>query len=347
MNIRLIRLILFAVIFCMPFLLPAQGRNIKGNGSSQLVNIINREAEQKVDVMIDGKLFTSYCYHDSLVKQVLYPVLTSSGTAVTRGWPISPRPGERRDHPHHIGMWLNYGNVNTYDFWNNSHAVPESKKKVHNGYIKHMKIRKISSGKNEGVLKTEESWLSPFGNKLLNERTEYHFIADGSVRIIDRITTLTADTSVVVFNDTEEGMFAIRVARQLELPSKEEKDNPVEGGPAGNYRSSEGVAGSDVWSTRAKWMDLFGHIGSEKISLVICDHPENITYPTYWHARGYGLFSANPLGVKDFTDGKQSLNYSMTKGGSLTFRYRIIISSGNYLTDAEINNYVAGFEKKY
>ncbi len=347
MNMKLANLILFAAVFCLPSLLPAQGRNSEENSSSRQVNIINRKSEQKVDVMINGRLFTSYCYHDSLVKQVLYPVLTSSGTAVTRGWPISPGPGERRDHPHHIGMWLNYGDVNTYDFWNNSHAVPEKLRKVHNGTIKHMKIKKISSGKKEGVLITGESWLSPFGNKLLSEKTEYHFIADGSTRIIDRITTLTADSSVVVFNDTEEGMFAVRVARQLELPSKKEKDNPVEGDPTGDYRSSEGITGSDVWSTRAKWMNLFGHIGSEKISLVICDHPKNLSYPTYWHARGYGLFSANPLGVKDFTEGRQSLNYSMTQGRSLKFRYRVIISSGNYLTDAEINDYVSDFEKKY
>ncbi|HRQ49722.1 MAG TPA: PmoA family protein [Agriterribacter sp.] len=331
----------------MPALLAAQSGNSKENGSSQQVTLIDRTSEQKVDVMIDGKLFTSYCYHDSLVKQVLYPVLTSSGTAVTRGWPVNPRPGERRDHPHHIGMWLNYGDVNSYDFWNNSHAVPEDRRKVHNGSIKHVKVKKISSGKKEGVLRTEASWLSPFGNKLLSEKTEYHFIADGSTRIIDRVTTLTADTGLVVFNDTEEGMFAIRVARQLELPSEKERANPVEGGPAGDYRSSEGVTGSAVWSTRAKWMNLFGEIGSEKISLVICDHPKNLTYPTYWHARGYGLFSANPLGVKDFTGGKQSLNYPMTKGKSITFRYRVMISSGNHLTDARINDYVAGFEKKY
>jgi hypothetical protein len=50
-------------------------------------------------------------------------------------------------------------------------------------------------------------------------------------------------------------------------------------------------------------MKLNGSVGDEKISVVICDHPENPNYPTYWHARGYGLFSANPLGVKDFTKG--------------------------------------------
>ncbi len=70
-----------------------------------------------------------------------------------------------------------------------------------------------------------------------------------------------------------------------------------------------------------------------KISLVVCDHPKNQSYPTYWHARGYGLFSANPLGGYDFTGGRERVNFRIPAGGSATFRYRVIISSGEYLTD--------------
>jgi hypothetical protein len=94
-------------------------------------------------------------------------------------------------------------------------------------------------------------------------------------------------------------------------------------------------------------MDLYGNIGDERISLVICDHPKNQSYPTYWHARGYGLFSANPLGAKDFTQGKEELNFSIPAGKSSTFRYRVIINSGSHLTDAEINSYADDFAKKY
>ncbi|MDP4285712.1 MAG: PmoA family protein [Bacteroidota bacterium] len=324
----------------------------------QKVELINHEAEQKVDVMIGGKLFTSYCYSDSLMKQILYPILTSSGTPVTRGWPIVARPGERTDHPHHRGLWLNYGNVNGYDFWGNSYEISQEVRKNHDGEIKHIKIEKLSPGTGEGTLVTDEGWITPLGNKIIDEKTEYHFIADGSTRIIDRITSLTAD-SAILFKDTKEGMFGIRVARELELPAKESitltdaqgnattvKALPNEG-VTGNYRSSEGITGDSVWSTRAKWMDLYGNAGNEKISLVICDHPKNISYPTYWHARGYGLFAANPFGAKDFTRGKDSLNYSMAAGQNITFRYRVIISSGAHLTNDEINAYADDFAKKY
>src|SRR5450759_3758316 len=218
---------------------------------------------------------------------------------------------------------------------------------------------KLSGGNGEGSMITDESWIDPSGKELLSERTEYHFIAKGSTRIIDRITTLTATGNTVTFKDTKEGMFGIRVARQLELPSKEDiiltdaQGNPTtvkalsNEGVTGNYISSEGVTGEAVWSTRARWMDLYGSIGNEKISLVICDHPKNLSYPTYWHARGYGLFAANPFGVKDFTNGEEELNYSIPSGKSLTLRYRIIISSGSHLTDPEINAFADDFAKKY
>jgi hypothetical protein len=331
----------------------------EGNSPPQpQVELTNHEDSQKVDVLIDGKLFTSYCYSDTLMKQILYPIFTIKGNPVTRGWPIKPRAGEQTDHPHQRGMWLNYGDVNGYDFWGNSYAIAPEVKKVHEGRIKHLKIEKISSGAGEGTLVTHESWISPFGHELLSEKTTYHFIAKDSVRIIDRITTLTATDSAVTFKDTKEGMFAIRYNRYLKLPAgKEETFTDALGNrttvaasskeATGNYRSSEGVTGLKVWGTRAMWMDLFGNINGEKISLAICDHPGNFDYPTYWHARGYGLFAANPFGAHDFTDGKRTVNYTLPKGQSLTFRYRVIISSGMHLTGEEINEYANAFAKMY
>ena len=326
----------------------------KGKGLN--VAFVNKEADKQIDVMIDGKLFTSYCWYDNVFKPVLYPVFTSAGTEITRGFPLKPRAGERNDHLHQIGIWLNYGNVDGFDFWGNGST---GKRSPNGGEVKHLKVEKMSGGTGEGSLITNESWIDPAGKELLSERTEYHFIANGSIRIIDRITTLKATGNTVTFKDTKEGMFGIRVARQLELPSKDNaalidaqgKPSSVKAssneGVTGNYRSSEGVTGEAVWSTRAKWMDLFGTIGKEKISIVVCDHPKNQSYPTYWHARGYGLFSANPLGGNDFTQGKEVVNFNIPAGKSTTFRYRVIVFSGPDLTDSEINAYSADFAKKY
>lgn len=319
------------------------------------IEFVEHETEKKVDVMVDGKLFTAYRWPDDVYKPILYPVISAGGSPVTRGFPLEPREGERNDHRHQVGNWLNYGNVNGFDFWGNGHAGERS---PDGGEIKHARVEKLNPGNGEASMSTSASWVDPTGKELLSEKTVYHFIADSTVRIVDRITTLTARTEPVNFKDTKEGMFGIRVARQLELPSEEEitltdaGGNPTtvkkmsNEGVTGNYRSSEGVTGDEVWSTRARWMNLSGTIGNENISLVICDHPKNISYPTYWHARGYGLFSANPLGAKDFTGGKEELNFSIPAGESATFRYRIVVASA-HLTPDQVDAYADEFAKKY
>ena len=314
-------------------------------------------ADKRIDVLVDGTLFTAYRWPADVYKPILYPLMSAAGHAITRGFPLEPREGERNDHRHQVGNWLNYGHVNGYDFWGNGH---EGKREPNGGEIKHLRVEKLSPGSGEALMIVHARWVDPSGKALLAEKTEYHFIARDSIRIIDRIETLTASAATPVnFKDTKEGMFGIRVARQLELPSEEAivlidaQGNPATAekisndGVTGNYRSSEGITGNEVWGTRAKWMDLYGTIENENISLVICDHPENEGYPTYWHARGYGLFAANPFGAKDFTKGKEELNYTLPPGQSLIFRYRILMSSGKHLTDEEINAYASDFAKKY
>jgi hypothetical protein len=93
-------------------------------GQGVRVDVVPHENQRRVDVLVDGKPFTAYIYPTTVKKPVLYPLRSASGTAVTRGWPLEPRPGERVDHPHHVGLWLTYSDVNGLDFWNNSDAIP-------------------------------------------------------------------------------------------------------------------------------------------------------------------------------------------------------------------------------
>ena len=350
-----LRILSLPVFLFITFFIVSCG-NSKRNQTVLNVEFVNHDAGKKIDILIGGKLFTSFCWPENVYKPILYPVYTSSGTEITRGFPLNPREGEQTDHLHQVGIWLNYGNVNGLDFWGNGYRGFKEPK---GGEIKHLRIESLSDKSGTGSFVSVESWLKPDGKELLSERTIYSFSAKGNLRIVDRITTLTASDTTVMFKDTKEGMFGIRVARQLEMPSSQgvilidnlgkpsaEKDT-LNSGVSGNYVSSEGLKGDAVWGTRAKWMDLYGNIKGEKISVVICDHHENPGYPTYWHARGYGLFAANPFGWKDFTKGKESFNFNIPAGKSSTFRYRIIISSGVHLTDNEINAYYDEFNKEY
>ena len=295
---------------------------------------------KKVDVMIDGKLFTSYIYPESIKKPVLWPVVTAGGNDVTRQFPLKNKAGERADHPHQVGIWFNYGDVNGLDFWNNSEAIAADKADTY-GTIFHETIGKTASGKGKGFLVASASWKDHNGNVLLNEVSEYVFSVKGKTRIIDRNTVLKAINGKVRIYDNKEGMFAIRVARELELPSKgkvtltdshgnvTEVDGTNDASVTGSFLSSEGITDDDVWGTRARWMKLSGTLNGEKVALVIFDHPSNPGYPTYWHARGYGLFAANTLGHKVFSNGKEEMNFSIDNGQSASFRYRVAVFSGD------------------
>ena len=306
------------------------------------IDIVLNETEKKVDVNIDGKLFTSFLYTDELnmlKKPVLYPLISANGAIVTRGYPLNPRPKERTDHPHHIGAWLNYGDVNGLDFWNNSDAIaPEKASEM--GTIRVKSIDQIKSGMDSGELSVTCEWLNSEGSAILEESTNFVFKASEGKRVIDRVTTLKALKDPVFFNDNKEGMIGIRMARQLEHPSDkpvtlsdahgQKTDVPVldNTGVTGQYLSSEGVTGVDVWGKRANWVALSGTIETKDVTVVIMDKPGNVGYPTYWHARGYGLFAANPLGQKVFSEGKEELNFSLKAEESVTFTYRILILDG-------------------
>jgi hypothetical protein len=271
---------------------------------------------------------------------------------VTRGWPFVPRPGERVDHPHHVGVWFNHGDVNGHDFWNNSTDVDHEKGTY--GTITHTGIKSVTSGK-KGSLVVTADWLDKDGEIMLKEETTYTFQGSENQRMIDRKTTLTAITDVT-FTDNKEGMFAIRLARELEHPSEgastfldangvatkvERMDNS---NITGSYRNDSGAEGLDTWGKRSKWMNLRGEVNGEQISLAMFDHPENPNYPSHWHARGYGLYSVNNIGSTVFSDGKEAKSdVELSKGESLTFNYRMVITSGE-VSDAEMDR-LADFGK--
>jgi hypothetical protein len=102
------------------------------------------------------------------------------------------------------------------------------------------------------------------------------------------------------------------------------------------YRSSTGQTGEAVWGTLSQWVTLDGVIDRAPVSLAILDHPTNPGHPAYWHARGYGLFAANPLGQKQFSKGTAQLNLNLPAGQSVNFRYKVLIQSGSHLTNSQM-----------
>ncbi len=325
---------------------PAKGVQVKAD-----------EAQRRVDVTIDGKPFTSYIWPESLAKPVLYPLIDGDGVTLTRHWP--PQAGERSDHPHHVGLWFNYSNVNGFDFWNNSEAIkPQNKPKM--GSIVFKKIVAAKSGKKSGELVTESTWVTGAGQPVIDETTRFVFSTIGNARVIDRIATLHA-LDRVVFHDDKDGFLGMRVASWLESPTAaggvfvdahgvETKVTGASPGATGVYLTSEGKSGDDAWGTRGRWCTLTGHnadhTAAHTATIAVFDHPKNPNYPTWWHARGYGLFAANPLGRTGFEPKQPALNYTLEKGQTAVFRYRIVFYTATE-TPEQLNKEADAFAAEY
>jgi len=274
------KLILFAILIALFFTNCSTGNKVEFI-----------EKENQIDVVIDGRLITSYLHGPDLLKPCLYPVNSPSGEILTRSYPFKEVEGESKDHPHHTGMYFTYasnGEVNGDSFWN-IHPVPPQ--------IKHIKVLETESGKNEGEITTLSHWINRNNKPILEEKREMEFEILKDKYIIDFTIELKATDEAVTFEDTKEGMFAIRVVNWLN-----EKGT-------GEYLNAEGdKKEKGVWGKRSSWVRLEGNKDGKTIGIAIYHHPESVNYPTYWHARGYGCFAANPIGQYDFQKGRGEEN---------------------------------------
>src|SRR5260221_13660672 len=203
------------------------------------------------------------------------------------------------------------------------------------GKIRHRPITLARGVADQAESEVDDDWISGKQQLILKEHTRFVFRGGANFRSIDRVTALQALDEKVVFHDDKEGVLGMRVARALEAPSDKPEGFTDSNGPAtavpkldntgvnGVYLTSEGKKGDAAWGTRGRWCNLSGQVGDEAVTITILDHPANPRFPTYWHARGYRLFAANPLGQKDFTNGIHELNFILASNQSVTFRHRI------------------------
>jgi len=134
------------------------------------VTLSHPGSQPRIDVLVDGKPFTSYIWPGTLKKPTLYPIYTGDGVVVTRGFP--PAPGERVDHPHHVGLWFNYGDVNGYDFWNHSSAIVDPARLEKMGRIVHTDVTRMDDGRGHAELGVRTRWVTAQnGTPLVDEET--------------------------------------------------------------------------------------------------------------------------------------------------------------------------------
>jgi methane monooxygenase PmoA-like len=287
------------------------------------------QGPEQIAVEIDGKAFTVfYIGGKDLNRPYLHPLRSASGKIVNRSFPAGQLPGETTDHPHHAGLFYGHGDVNGYNYWaiENVPTAP-SKASATMGRIVLKKVVSVKSGTASGSVDAVLTWRTPNGKPLLTETRKMTFHAHPELRIIDFDFDFAA-IDKVVFRDTKEGTFAMRIATALEeQPPKEKASAPPRSGKLMNAQGDE--AEPNVWGKRSEWVDYSGQLDGENVGVVMMDHPRNPRHPTYWHSRGYGLHSINPFGVSDFLNDKtQNGSLTIEPGQHVRFRYRVIIHPG-------------------
>jgi len=271
------------------------------------------------DITIDGKPFAGY-RKDFNGTPILWPVFGPNDMPMTRAYPMKTDvPGETSDHPHHRSIWFTHDDVNGNQFWGGG------------SIIEHQEFLKAECDGKTATLVTKNHWLDkPTKAVILSDIRTMTFGMLEEHRCIDFDVVLTAEQDKVTVGDTKEGTFGIRIPTSMDVDSK--KTNPELGGTIVN---AQGDKDDKAWGKRSDWVDYSGPVASPVVKgqvagIAIFNHPSSFRYPTWWHVRTYGLFAANPFGIKDFepelkTDGTVVLK----KGESLRFSYRMIFHSGD------------------
>lgn len=281
-----------------------------------------------VAVVINGQPFTTFYFGPDSPKPYLHPLTSADGKRITRVFPMENVPGETHDHPHHRGLWFTHGDVNGLDFWMNEKVSQNAKM----GVITNGKVLKAAGGKQRGVIESSCDWQSPAGKTILTEKRLMTFYAEKEQRVVDFDVTFTA-VEQVKFGDTKEGFFAVRL-----------RDELSESKGSGTLVNAEGQQKmTQVWGARSPWVDYSGTLEGAPIGIAILDHPGNPKHPTFWHARDYGLFAANPFGEHDFLrDKAKDGSVTLDAGKELRFRFRVIIHAGDAKSahlDKQYNEY--------
>lgn len=270
-------------------------------------------------IKIDGELFTKYVLGEAN-KPYLWPVIGPAGKSMTRAYPMKDVAGEKQDHPHHRSLWFGYQGMGGFDTWHEplSHeALKESKPDAYRervaklGSTVHREFLEVSAGDGKAVIATANDYLDSGGNKIMEDERRFTFSTGGGMRVIDVDITLIA-TKKVTLDEAKDAGFSLRVAHSMS----------VDAGEGGRIVNSEGDIDKDAWSKAARWCDFNGPVDGEKMGIAILNHPSSFRHPTTWHARTYGLFTANPF----MMEGGEVV---MEPGDRITLRHRVLLHKGD------------------
>jgi hypothetical protein len=273
------------------------------------------EVPDGLEFTVGGRLFTRYNFGASQTRPYFHPTIGPGGVRVTRSFPMEPGyegADESTDHPHHTGIYVAHGEVNDVNHWGGRTA----------GKQLHQEFGAVWRGPVYAGAQEHLEWVGPDGTPTLAERRSFVvYNLPGEERLLDVTTSLIARYGPVHFGDTKEaGLISVRVASSME-------------GKRGQGLIENAFGGKrepETWGKPAPWCHYSGPVGDTIQGIGIFDHPHNPRYPTNWHVRDYGLFSANAFGYHDyFPNTQRDGSLYVQAAHHVTFRYRLHFHRGD------------------
>jgi hypothetical protein len=264
----------------------------------------------RTGIRVNGRPFSTLHFGKEAHKPFLHPLLTASGKAVTRGFPVDPLPGDATDHPHQRGLWIGAEHLSGMDFWENDPGY----NRPNMGTIEFKDLSGVADGKDRGTLSLLAHWISQGGKPVIIERRKMTFYSEpANCRMFDIDLELEA-VEKVTFEDHHDAVLGLRLA----LPFDDHYGGRLVNAEGGV--NEEGVRGR-----RSPWLDWTADLNGEKVGVAVFDHPSNLNYPTRWHVRAMGLVAANPFASRAFDQAAPVAGHTLERGGRLRLRYRILI----------------------
>ena len=290
---------------------------------------IKQELAGDIAIYIDDHLFTRYVTSDTVTnKCYFWPIIGPGGSKMTRAYPMRDVAGEKQDHPHHRSVCFGLHSANGFNTWHEvltftKKGKVDPHKAAHLGHQVHTKVSKAEASGNAATLVVESENVTPNGEVyMLQTRTVDYHVADNGAQVMDIEILLKGIQDDITIHDMKDSGLTVRVAHSMCVDANE----------GGRIINSDGDANGDAWGKRVSWVDFNGPVDGKTMGVAMLNHPDSFRYPTPWHVRNYGLFTANPFALKEVAGEKDSGDVDLAKGQSITLRHRIIFHAGDEKT---------------
>ncbi len=283
--------------------LSAGGGGAQEKLDQRAVKVIQHK--KTIEIRIHGKLFSIYHFSDDFIlpntRPFFWPVLADDGTEVTIDHAQHPPL-----HAWQRSIWIGAGDVNGADQWTfKAEPIPRQT---------HLRFDAVD----KDGFREELIWGDKADKPMLREVRTVRFLAyrDGSrgMNIYIAFTPVAGD--VTFFDNRDHGILSVRPTPKVAEAPHFTSDN-----------------GSNQCDGRTSWCDESGSIDGKTYGIAIFDDPENPRHPPLWHAGpnarlATDIFLTHHGAPKHDPDHKAG-DFTIAAGKTVSFRYGIVIHSGN------------------